>query len=508
MFFVALFYYVYDRAFIYQLLVTLFVYCIFELIRLIRVRVKRFKIFKEYGIPTPEISLIDGHFRSFTKDKRRFLIHQELTAKYGLTYGYYFGDIPMLHTTDTDILKKVFLEDYGTFGDRTYAYIDIMMSYGILFCQRVRWKFFRKAMAPPFNKLHMRGNSSTQFIEESVALMTGYLENKLNEAEKLKKPADFDIYDLMKAMSLHMICRLALNLPDVKVEEKEPHVKGLDDFIHAVEGDVMTSVITIPTIKPVLSFLANYAQYFSIMSLIYRGLNLRIDSTMKKFSLADKQGRSISEEQSDILDLLIRMYYEKKMTLEELFGNAETLLFAGYDTTSTTLTYTLWCLAKHTDVQTRLREDLKVHGIESKYVTQVLDESMRLYPVVASFVTRVCLKTTKVKDIVIPEGTIVIYDTYEMHHDPRFWKDPQKFDPDRFKEGVEIPTLAFAPFGLGERKCLGYKLAMLEMKIVLCELLLRYELRLKSPQDLVLKDFSLALTRPKEKVSIEFKRLH
>ena len=100
-----------------------------------------------------------------------------------------------------------------------------------------------------------------------------------------------------------------------------------------------------------------------------------------------------------------------------------------------------------------------------------------------------------------------MYNAWLMNHNPEIFPDPYKFDPERFREGVEYDPCAFAPFGLGDRKCLGIKLAMLEMKVIVCDVLLRYKLKLKSPENLELVSFAHMLTTPKEKVIVELEKL-
>jgi cytochrome P450 len=94
-----------------------------------------------------------------------------------------------------------------------------------------------------------------------------------------------------------------------------------------------------------------------------------------------------------------------------------------------------------------------------------------------------------------------------MHRDPDVWPEPEKFDPDRFRPDVQIHPCAFAPFGLSDRKCLGYSLAQLELKMVTCDIVCRYRIYTKAPEDLVLNTYATVLTKPAEKIFIELERL-
>lgn len=496
--------YISNRAFLYQLATTLVIYNLIKIIRFYIIRNRRYQLLKYYGIQGPTPWLFDGNVTYYYKHNRLFDVDMEMLEKYGPTWSAFYGDVPSITTTDPVILKRVFVEDSETFSERTCPFMDVNIAYSLLFCPRPRWKFFRKILSVPFSKFTSRGGSSIEFIEDSVRLMIKYIDEKLEVARLENKRADINMYDLIKSNALYMISELALKLP-VEVREKEPHVVGLDRWLHMADGLFFRLTFVIPSMLGLLSFLSNHVQMNTIMTKIYDNLNNRFKLVVKKLDQENKSGASsiTMPDNEHILDMLIRLEHRNQINRKELLGNAEAMMIAGYDTTSTTLTYTIWALAKYSEIQERLYQDLLMDGSNSRYLDQVLNESMRLYPVVISFVTRIATKSTQINDLVIPEGTLVFYNTYIMHRDPTYWCEPSKFNPDRFREGQEIDPIYFAPFGLGERRCLGYKLALLEMKIVLSELILRYKMILHSPQELEMETCGFNLSKPKGNISIE-----
>ncbi|CAG2179558.1 unnamed protein product [Oppiella nova] len=108
----------------------------------------------------------------------------------------------------------------------------------------------------------------------------------------------------------------------------------------------------------------------------------------------------------------------------------------------------------------------------------VLNETMRLYPPVITFVSRECLQDYKYKDITIPKGSTVNFSTYYMHHDPDYWPEPEKFDPLRFspERKHEIHPSSWQPFGSGPRNCIGMRFALFEAKMALAKILMKYRL--------------------------------
>lgn len=502
----ALIKYMFDRRFLIQTIATLTTYLTLRVGSFLVTRGRRYKIFEHYGIPGPKPMLSGGDLGLFLANPLKAI--EELSKRYGKVFGYYIGDQPVLVTTDLDILKKVFLDEMKSFKIRSKPFIENSLTKSILFAQYSRWKIMRKIMSGPFSQYTIRGESSTQFIETSIKLMLEYIDNRLVVAKESGKEANIDIHSLSKSMALHLISNMAINLPNVKVRENEDNVESLDSYLKLSDQSVVVFAIRFPLIKPLIQFLEKRFEHNKTLALIHRALNKNIDDEVAQLSARSDEGLgSNNNEQANIIKTLIRLHHDGVLTRDEVIGNAEALLIAGYDTTSTTLAYLIWVIAKHPDIQDKLRQELMAHGVDSKYLVQVINETMRLYPTVASFTTRVATDSLEINKWVIPQGTQVSYNAWLIHHHPEIWPDPLKFDPERFREGVTIHPCAFAPFGLGERKCIGYQLAMLELKMVLCDLLLRYSFKLKSPDSLELVSYAFVITKPKERVMVEIERL-
>lgn len=487
-----LFDYILNKHFILQLLATLTVYSAINLVIYYGKRQKRYQLLKSYGIPGPEPRLFDGSFYEYQSNPASCEVDLKFLKTYGKTYGFYIGDETNIVTTDLEKLRKIFMENSKSFTERAVPFIDTPLSYGVLYARHDRWKLFRKLMSPFFNSRTVRGGSSTLFIEESIAHMIKYIEEKFGETQT---EVSVDIHDLMKACALHMISSMAINLPDVQVRENEDHVNSLDAFLIGADKGAVVLATKLPFLQHFFAFLAANFEHGKTLALIRRG----IDYNMKN---------SKTDQDQKLIHLLVKLYQEGRIDRSEVIGNCESILFAGYDTTSTTLAYVFWVLGKHPDIQEKLRKDLIAHGTDSEYLEQVLNETMRMYPTVFSFTSRLATETVIIdEELTVPEGCRVIYNHWLIFRNPDIWPNPDKFDPERFREGTNHHPCAFAPFGMGERKCLGYQLAKLEMKMITCDILLRYRVNLKSPQDLELVSYATVLSKPKEKVVVGLERL-
>lgn len=172
---------------------------------------------------------------------------------------------------------------------------------------------------------------------------------------------------------------------------------------------------------------------------------------------------------------------------EEIRDELILFMLAGHDTTSTTLTYALWSLGRHLDVQDKLRAEVTAIGDRELtpadlprlgYTTQVLHEALRLCPP-AAVIGRTATRDIIVDGYRVPAGTTVIYGVYAVQRDPALWDNPLVFDPDRFSPDNRAgrDRWQYVPFGGGPRSCIGDHFAMLEATLALATIIRRIEIR-------------------------------
>jgi cytochrome P450 len=191
---------------------------------------------------------------------------------------------------------------------------------------------------------------------------------------------------------------------------------------------------------------------------------------------------------TDILSLLVDARDEegRPMRDEELLDEMFTLLMAGHETTATSLAWFFWHVLRHPDVLARLRAEIArvtggapvdaQHVPQLEYLNAAIKESMRLTPV-ATLVARRLRAPARIGGLDLPAGVTAGANIYRAHRRPEVWRDPERFDPDRFL-GTRPTPYTFFPFGGGVRRCIGAAFATYEMKTVLAEVLPRVELRI------------------------------
>jgi cytochrome P450 len=166
-----------------------------------------------------------------------------------------------------------------------------------------------------------------------------------------------------------------------------------------------------------------------------------------------------------------------------------TFLLAGHETTALSLSWTWYLLSQNRSVEATLEQELrKVLGGRMPnfsdlpqlcYAEAVIKESMRLYPPAWSL-ARTAAKDCEIASYRIPAGANVVMSQWIMHRDPRFYEDPERFNPERwFSEATQrLPRFAYFPFGGGARLCIGASFAMMEAVLLLAAIAQKFRFEL------------------------------
>lgn len=233
----------------------------------------------------------------------------------------------------------------------------------------------------------------------------------------------------------------------------------------------------------------------------------RLDETIYRMI---NERRQSGADHGDLLSMLIQARDTEGdgtgMTDEQLRDEAMTIFLAGHETTANALTWTWYLLSQNPDVEARLQAEAdavlggRLPTAEDyprlKYTEMVLAESMRLYPP-AWIIGRRALGDYEINGYHIPAGAILLMSQYVMHHNPKYFPDPERFDPERWTpEAKEArPQFSYFPFGGGPRLCIGENFAWMEGVLVLATLAQQWQMRLAPGHPVELEP--LVTLRPK-----------
>lgn len=211
-----------------------------------------------------------------------------------------------------------------------------------------------------------------------------------------------------------------------------------------------------------------------------------------------RQRRSSGRYGNDLLSLLLEARDERgnPMGDQQLRDEVLNILLAGHETTALALTWTWYLLAKHPQVENRLLGELdRVLGGRSPqvadipnlpYTDWVLKEALRLYPP-GWCILRVAQRDCEIGGYTIPAGASLSASQWVMHHDPRYFDEPEAFKPQRWENNLirRLPAFVYFPFGGGPRRCVGYSFAMTEAVLIIAALASKFRLSLVSDHPVI-----------------------
>jgi len=216
----------------------------------------------------------------------------------------------------------------------------------------------------------------------------------------------------------------------------------------------------------------------------------RLDATVYRII---RLRRESGVDQGDLLSMLMAAQDHEgdggRMSDLQLRDEVMTLLLAGHETTANALCWTFFLLSQNPGAEAALHAEVdevlgdRLPGLEDvprlRYAEQVFAESMRLYPP-AWGIGRKVVADHPVGAWTLPAGALVSMSPWVTHHDPRFFPEPFRFDPDRWRPEARAarPRFSYFPFGGGARQCIGEQFAWMEGVLLLSTLAQRFRFRL------------------------------
>ena len=204
-----------------------------------------------------------------------------------------------------------------------------------------------------------------------------------------------------------------------------------------------------------------------------------------------EERRNSGQEKDDLLDMLLKARYEdgSPMSDAQLIDEVLILFTAGHETTANALSFTLFLLASHPEIQEQVYQevskvdfedaetDLMQGAMQLQLVKQCLEEALRLYPP-AYVIDRIATEDDSFEGISLPKDTLVLMSVYELHRYADFWEKPSEFIPGRFNTTDKKDySDYYYPFGAGPRMCVGNNFAMYEMILAVAEIIKKYKIK-------------------------------
>ncbi|KAL6615619.1 hypothetical protein ACP70R_037889 [Stipagrostis hirtigluma subsp. patula] len=406
-------------------------------------------------------------------------LHKNI-QEHGKTSMSWFGPIPKVTVIDPDVAKDVLSNKFGHFEKLKFPALFKLFADGLASQEGEKWVKHRRILNPAFHmeKLKLMLPAFSACCEELV--------RRWVESLGSDDCCELDVWPELQNLTGDVISRTAFGssyvegrkIFQLQADQAERLIKGFQKIF-------IPGYMFLPTENN-----RKLHQNNNEVNSILRDL-------IGKRIQAMKAGESTKD---DLLGLLLESNMTDTdgnsqsgmgMTIEDVIEECKLFYFAGMETTSVLLTWTMVILSMHTEWQDRAREEVlslcgkkkpEYEGLSRlKIVTMILYEVLRLYPPATSF-TRKTYKEMEIGGITYPAGVIVELPVLFIHHDQDIWgSDAHEFRPDRFAEGISKASKnpgAFLPFGWGPRICIGQNFALLEAKMALCMILQRFEFEL------------------------------
>lgn len=431
---------------------------------------------KRLGIPGPRPNFIFGHFREIFNEGFNTLF-PKWTKQYGPLVGFYIGGRPQLLITDFELIRRVLVKDFHIFSNRSEwvpggIHPTPSLQKMLLWARDNVWKNLRATISPSFSSYKL--NAMEPLMMMSIQNLCDDLDIRTSSGREfnLKEPlSDATFSSALK-------CIFGLNL-----ELKELSTGAAKSFAESGSPRLEKSMLAmVMMFFPLLTFIAYplrvWWEKFQ-MFMVWSADGVTYDVSKKIVHTR----RAAKTENVDFLQLLMNAkriqttadtdlemssddvnaklsLSSENLSEEEILANAMLFLLASFETTTLTLQYCLHNLVNHQNVQDKLRSELrKVVTRENKTINsselaavpllnQVVKETLRMFPPVAPFTTRVANEDYVYQSIRIPKGTSIFIGVSSIHKDPKFWPEPEQFRPERFESEL-VEKLAFLPFGGG-----------------------------------------------------------
>lgn len=275
--------------------------------------------------------------------------------------------------------------------------------------------------------------------------------------------------------------------------DKDEWVEHMEVAARSITNPFVALSVMFPFIRSICEFLIQFHPLGKLRDSIVDYITEATDINLLAREQHDKIQRKLSIETGSqerpfcelkqtktfkrrLVDTIIDAFMDKKIMYHDFIGSTLFLLLAGFETTADTITCLIWQLAQNPDIQEKLRKDIENKSIESDYLAWCIQETIRWHPAVPLGTGRILGEDVTVNGLFLAKGTFVMPATYSIHHDSSIWPNADDFKPERWENSGDFHPAAFMGFGLGPRNCVGGKLAVHEIKLVITTMLSKYRI--------------------------------
>lgn len=388
----------------------------------------------------------------------------------------WLGPIPIVAIYNAESVEVILTSSRQIDKSYMYKFLEPWLGLGLLTSTGNKWRSRRKMLTPTFH---------FTILEDFLDVMNEQANILVNKLEKHVNQEAFNCFFYITLCTLDIICETAMG--------KNIGAQRNDDskYVRAVYriSDMIHQRMKRPWLWLDFLFLMfkegrEYKRSLEILHNFTNNVITERASEMKREEpgSADKDSSSTKTERRAFLDLLLNVTDDEgnKLSYEDVREEVDTFMFEGHDTTAAAISWSLYLLGSYPEAQKQVDSELEeVFGKSDhpaaledlkklRYLECVIKESLRLFPSVPLF-ARNLTEDCEVGGYKIVQGSQAIIIPYALHRDPRYFPNPEEFQPERFlPENLQgRHPYAYVPFSAGPRNCIGQRFAIMEEKAIL-----------------------------------------
>ncbi|MGQ5524177.1 cytochrome P450 [Chitinimonas sp. PSY-7] len=425
--------------------------------------------------PTPAGNFLLGHLKPYRADMLGFLSHSR--AELGDIFRIRLATRSIHILGHPDMAEQVLIKEREHFGKlselggKHEIGLGLVLGKGLVTNYGESWRRQRQMIQPIFHKAQ---------IATMAEAMTDAGNRLLTRWQQVFQPGQaVDISQEMMRVTVDVVGQTMFG---ADLFDKADFVGARFPLLLRYAFDSLNNPFMLPRKWPTPRNLAFKQSMRELDSLLYELINKRLEGGTPR---------------GDLLDMLLAARdpdNEESMSVQQLRDEIATIFGAGHETTANGLTWTWYLLSNHPEVRSKLHDELDtvLGGRTPSYADlpqlvftkAVFEEALRLFPP-APLLPRAVRQDTAVAGFGLQRGDFLMVDCDLLHKHPAFWREPDRFDPERFMPGaaqLQHHRCAYLPFGAGPRVCIGNHFAMMEGQLLLAQIAQHYDLQLQPGQ--------------------------
>lgn len=435
-------------------------------------------------------------------EMRRDVLHFFLTSKQrGEIAAVRFGPRRLYILHHPDHIREVLVHQAHAFHKgRGLQKAKPVVGEGLLTSEGETHRRQRRLMQPHFNAAKI-GRYAEQMLHDTETLLQKW---EVGEERWISS----DMMDL----TLNVICHTMFG---TDIGEQTARIREAVEVVLERVIENTRSAVALPLFLPTRQN-RRFRQALQVLDDIILSI---IEQRRQEAGKKGEDRREPSADRRDLLSILLAARDEETgrgLSDLELKDQVMTIFLAGHETTAHTLSWTWYLLSRHPEAERKFHRELDevlqgrrptVDDLKRlPYTTQILQESMRLYPA-AWAIPRKAVAEATIGGVTFKPGDLLVVSQYCVHRNPDYFERPDEFIPERFTDELlrNLPPFAYFPFGGGPRVCIGNQFAMLEATLILAVIGQRYRLPLSENCPPVVPDPSITL-RPKNGIRVKVEK--